>query len=331
MDYERPPPTFGKVSKETHYLQAASIRIDQRIVSADPQLTFLRQLYTLPSQTFTFSTTRATDGRLVGASAMDDPLNALPAATLRQWSRRWETHLGERCRVWQASGPVEKSVPFIQSGCTTADGIELWRKRGDIDAIFATRVRRMAVSAEAVRLPFAALDTAALMRAGVGADHRHDYDAELRSPFGASALFRRSGNWVYVEERAPNAISISIHNSAIGADISYSHRRGTRRLSWSSRPLSNVPRSSGIAHLQRKGPAETVLGEECRMTGLMPRIADSGQIDCFTPDGIPLLSHRQSGTSMQILTAVRLSRKPQPLSKVMLPDTLSQPATWASR
>ncbi|MEH3100831.1 hypothetical protein [Sphingomonas adhaesiva] len=61
----------------------------------------------------------------------------------------------------------------------------------------------------------------------------------------------------------------------------------------------------------------------------LPRIPDAGGNDCLTPDGIPLLRLLHSAPSTQIFTAVRLSRTP--LGRIMLPETLSKPATWASR
>lgn len=333
VDYKRPPPTFGAVSNETHYLRGGSIRIDQRIVQARTKLVLLRQRYTRPGQTFTFETTRAVNGRLVGVSAMDDPLTSPPSAALRRWIGPIETHLGERCRVWQAIRPTKLTGSFVQSGCATADGIELWRKQANIDAIFATHVRRVAVAPQAVRLPFEALDTAALMRVGAGTDHRRDYEAVLQGPGGQSALFRRSGNWLYVEENAPGVVSITIHNSATGVAISYSRGRdGTRRLGWSQPPFGANARGVELPGTPLpKTPARTILGERCTMRDLMAGVSDAGRIDCLTTDGIPLLSSRQSWGSGQTLTATRLSRASQSLSKVMLPAAVTKSAAWLTQ
>lgn len=333
VDYKRPPPTFGAVSHETHYLRGGSIRVDQRIVQARTKLVFLRQRYTRSGQTFTFETTRAVDGRLVGVFAMDDPLTSPPTAALRRWSGPVETHLGERCRVWQAIRPIKLAGPFVQSGCSTTDGIELWRKQASIDAIFATRVRRVAVPPQAVRLPFEALDTAALMRVGAGTNHQHDYEVVLQGPGGQSALFRRSGNWLYVEENATGVVSITIDNSATGVAISYSRGRdGTRRLGWSQPPFATAARGVGLPGTPLpKSPARTILGERCVMLDLMAGVSDVGRVDCLTADDIPLLSSRQSWGSGQTLTATRLSRASQSLIKVTLPAAVIKPAAWLAQ
>jgi hypothetical protein len=332
IDYHRPPPTFGSVSEETHYLRGGLVRIDQRIVGARPNSISLRQQYTSPGQSFVFETIRTPNGRLVGVSAMDDPLSSPPPATLRRWTGPVETHLGEQCRVWQVTRSLEPTSSFLQSGCATADGLELWRKQASIDAIFATRIRRTTVPPETVRLPIETLDTTALIRAGAGSDHQHDYEVELQGLGGESAVYRRSGDWSYAEENTPRAIFIDIRNTSTGVVISYSRsQNGTRRLGW-SRPPANETRITALDNTPlTDAPTQTILGERCAMRDLMAGAQDVGRVDCLTADGIPLLSNRWSRGSQSTLNAIRLSRRPQPLATVMLPRALARPASWRPR
>ena len=261
---------------------------------------------------------------------MDDPLDAPPAASLRHWTGSVETHLGEHCRVWDAVRPTENGSSFVQSGCTTPDGFELWRKQASIDAITATRVRRTEVPLEAVRLPIEALNTAALLTAGANTDHRNDYAVLLHGPSGEIELYRRSGDWRYVAVNGQGAASIDVRNVATGVSISYSRdATGTRRLGWSRPPYADHVREKGMPGAPlAKASRRTILSEQCTMRDLMAGVMDAGRQDCLTKDGIPLLSNRQSWGSERTLTAMRLSRSPQPLAEFRLPAALTQPDAW---
>ncbi|MGK6324768.1 hypothetical protein ACMGDM_17025 [Sphingomonas sp. DT-51] len=82
------------------------IRIDQRTREGSAQVALLRQQYTRPGQPFVFETVRSLDGRLLGVQAMDDPLSAPPLSELRHETGKVETHLGRKCRVWEAVRPT---------------------------------------------------------------------------------------------------------------------------------------------------------------------------------------------------------------------------------
>ncbi len=323
IDYDRPPPRFGGVATETHFVRGDAIPIDQQINPAGTQVTNLRQIYLQPGQPFTFETTRSADGQLIGARIAEDPHSAPPATALRQSTGPAETHVGETCRPWKVDQKTLDKKSFVQSGCTTVDGIELWRKQADINAIYATVVRRTPVSREAVRLPFEALDTRQLIRREAGSDHRSDYEVLLTDLSGGTELHRRSGNWVYIEDSAGGERIISVRNLATGVELNYFRdKNGKRRSSW-SRPYrpANRPGAKPDNAASPGFRQQTILGEKCSWRdGWPPLIVfDASRSDCRTADGILLASSRTNWGSMRRLTATRLSRRKQPVSAVMLP------------
>ncbi len=332
VDYDRPPPRFGNVAKETHVTRGDLVRIDQRVIPAHTQITILRQLYTRTGQPFTFETTRSADGHLIGARIADDPLFAPPAKTLRQSAGPRERHAGELCQPWTVSQRTSDGSMFQQAGCTTADGIELSRKKGVIDAISATNVRRTAVSAGAVRLPFETLDTTLLVRQEAGSDHRSDYELVLADRHGATVLQRRSGNWLYIEERVGQVRTISVRNLLTGVEIRYSrNRNGRRAWMWSRsfaptvRPAAKPDKATSAATRQ-----ETILGEKCSWQNAWPGVIvfDGSKSDCRTADGVVLASVETSMGSMTHFTATSLSRRTQPLSAIKLPAEVTDRAAW---
>ncbi|MGK6324769.1 hypothetical protein ACMGDM_17030 [Sphingomonas sp. DT-51] len=215
----------------------------------------------------------------------------------------------------------------MQSGCSTAAGVELWRKQANIDTIITERLRESVVTAEDVRPPLEALDTASLMRETAGSDHRKDYEVKLEGDDQNSALYRRSGNWRYVEEEGDGFQLVKIDNLRTGVSISYSREKdGTRRLGWSRPPWALQPRKEQFSGRSLRGePAKTILGERCSMYDMMPGVMDAGRLDCLTRDGVPLISNRSSWGRLRSWKAVRLSRKSQPLPQVTLTHDITDP------
>lgn len=330
VDYSHPPKQYGAVATETHRIKDGVTRIDRHEEAGDPKAPMLRQEHTRPGQPFRFVTWRSADGRLVGVHAMDDPFAAPPPVELRRETGRIETHLGRQCRTWEAARPSGLQRTFLQSGCSTAEGIDLWRKQANIDTITADRLQRAKVTAEEVRPPLEALGTASLMREAAGSDHRGDYEVVLEGEDGSSASYRRSGNWRYVEEQGRGFISIRINNGLTGVAIDYSRGKdGARRLGWSRPPLAPISRRTQFGGRSLPGePSQTILGERCVMRDMMPGVMDAGQIDCLTKDGVPLISNRTSWGSGRSLRAVRLSRKPQSLAKVSLARAVTDVGAW---
>ena len=333
IEYNRPPPTRGEPSSETHYLRGDLVRVDQIIRPATMQIDLLRQKYTRPGQPFSFNTVRTLDGGLVYVFVMDDALSSPPLANLRRWSGAEETHVGEPCRVWKAIRTTKSAYTFEQTGCSTKDGIELWQNQANIDAITATRIQRREVSAEAVRLPIETLNLVRLMQTEPGTDHRQDYDVLLEGAPGRTGLYRRSGNWRYVAETSPDSVSISVRNATTGVEINYSRERdGARRLGWLRPPYGANRRGNDLYRRPLpSSPTRTILGQQCKMYDLMVGVHDAGRVDCLTSDGIPLLSNRSSWGSGYTLEAKRFSRRPQPLADVMLPAALTDPAAWPTK
>lgn len=332
VDYDRPPPRFGDVAKETHLIRGDLVRIDQRVTPANTQVTILRQQYTGPSQPFTFETTRSADGQLIGARIADDPLSAPPAKVSRQSAGPSELHAGETCGPWQVMRKTSQALSFVQSGCATSDGIELWRRQGSVDAIYATTVRRTVVNKDAVRLPFEALDTTRLVQREAGNDHHSDYEVLLTGSGTDEQLHRRSGNWLYVAEAVGKSRMISVRNILTGVEIHYYRTKdGQRQWSW-SRPYQAARKASAWKAVTTALAADqkTVLGENCTWQNALPDVIihDASKSDCRTKDGIPLAIAQTNWGFTRYLTATRLSRRVQPVSAIMLPIELTSRAAW---
>ncbi len=332
VDYDRPPPRFGNEAKETHVVRGESVRIDQRVIPANTRITIVRQQYTRTGQPFTFETTRSADGQLIGARIADDPLSAPPAKALRRSAGPREKHAGETCQPWEVVRKISQDQSFVQSGCAAVDGIELWRKQGRVDAIYATKIRRTVVAEDAVRLPFEALDTTRLVQREAGNNHHSDYEVLLTGSGDDKQLHRRSGNWLYVEEVVGQSLVILVRNISTGVEIHYSRTKDGQRQWFWSRPFQPA-REAPARQTTATGPAakqKTILGEQCTWQNSWPDVIvhDASKSDCRTNDGIPLAIAQTNWGFTRYLTATRLSRRVQPVSAILLPIELTSRAAW---
>jgi hypothetical protein len=333
IDYDRPPPTFGKRPKEVWYKHGQSIRIDSESVLPKSKTVIVHHFYTRPGQRFSFLVSRyKSDGSLRMLMLLEDPVAAPPLISRRKFTEVKRTLIGEHCRVWNVGNPLESGLPFVQSGCMTADGIDLERRQANIDAIFARRISREPVPADSVSIPLEVFRLTSWVAGQPKINHQQDFEVVLQAadPRQGSEILRRSGPWKLHLKDAPTSQSTIVSNEDAGLSISFGKgRNGPRRLSISrqSREPHQPPldyAGEPITNL----PGETILGEKCKWRDMMPGTADAGRHECRTADGIPLKISLTGWGSRTVLTAVTLHRSPQPIASALPgPDILS-PATW---
>lgn len=330
VEYDRPPPTFGKPSAETLYQHGDRMLIESNITNERTGERFVRREFTRPGQAVAFRMLSQEDGTYVSLTLMDDPLDAPPPKSLRNYPGDTGKVLGETCRIWQAVRPTDSkwSSDFVQSGCSTKDGVELWRRQASIDAIFARKVQRRPVSAESVRPPIEALDLSRWADLKGHQGHSADYEVELRSESGRvrHRIARRSGAWVSVREGSYGPwFGHSVRNKENGIRTQYSKDpKGNRQFTISrGRPTAD----DGRVRLKNV-PDETILGERCEWWDSMPHTYDAGQTDCITRDGIILKTNYVSMGSVSSIQAIRLTRSPQPLAAVLPSADIVSPSAW---
>lgn len=330
VDYERPPPAYGKTSKEVLRQHAGRIRIDSRIEQPEG-LVAERQEFTSLGQQAAFEVGRFADGRLAFLSVRDDPFRAPPPMTARAVAGRRETHLGEACQPWRVSTTIPHGIEFVQSGCATADGIELWRRQASIDAIFATKVTREPVAPADVRAPVELLNVLNWISASAPADHAKDFGVVLQPEGGVGrrVTVRRSGFWRGVAEDGRDWSSLVVTNPMEELRLVYSRNaNGERQLNIGRRPFLaalNVE-YSGVRVASRAD--EIIHGERCHWWDMMPGIEDAGRLECRTEDGAPLKIEYESWGNVLTVVASKLDRSPQPLSAVMPTEELMSGASW---
>lgn len=341
VTYNRPPPTFGAPSRETWIRYGQRIRINSQS-EYDKGVVLTNQTFTQPGQQVSFQLSRYRDGSLASLALMNDPLAAPPRMELRQFTGELETHVGERCRVWRVAHPMKDHSDFVQSGCITDGGVELWKRQANVDAIFAAKVSYREVSPEDVRVPIEALDLASWgVPAGL-ADHTRDYEVILRAEGEGQGqdqhqVSRRSGPWIYTrtessqrERRSGQWVGLHISNAEAGLDLHYSEGLNeARSLSITRYSLDRT--SIAFADPRErvaKRPNETIIGEECQWWDMEPGMSDAGRAECITPDGISLKIENYSRARRSTIVAIGLRRSPQPLSAVLPDESMVSPAAW---
>lgn len=330
VTYDRLPPTFGAAPKEIWFKRGDAVRIDTHW--SDGQAT-IGQQFTRHGQKVIFNVQRLADGRLQSLYLMDDPLRALPEIPLRAFSGATEEYLGRNCRVWQLAHQFGNRQ-FVQSGCITSDGIELWWKNSDISTLRATSIAYKSVPEQDVKAPFEAFD----LEKWAIFDENYDHSGDYRVDFSGNFYYRqttrvsvKSGPWLSVSDQDKSGVSnVSLINMTTGFKAKYSKfLDGTRHFSVvrDAKPhLQSQPR----AHEVRldNHPDGMLLGEQCQWWDTAPGVHDAGRSECRTIDAIPLIIRTSSRGTQFHLTATHLSRSSQPISAVILRKEILDPAFW---
>jgi hypothetical protein len=331
VSYDRPPPTFGAAPKEVMRQHGDRIRIDSRTPGNAMRPAWTLQKFTRPGQAVRFELSRTDDGRPAALTLMDDLLSAPPRSELRRFTGALETRLGERCRVWQAIRAGSAGHDFVQSGCVTADGVELWRRQASIDAVFATKVVRGPVPAGAVRPPVEVLSLDHWVPRARTEDHSKDYEVVLTAPSGLRMTTRRSGDWIVIEEDLVRGGSrLTIGNVSEGFGLTYLRSPNGQRQLQIRRVTPTrdaVDQQAGVRVADRAD--DTVFGQVCQWWDMMHGVMDAGRLECRTADGVVLKEERivRGGGTMWVAT--KLTRKLQPLEAVERAGrSVLSPSVW---
>lgn len=288
--------------------------------------------YDAPGQFTRVLVARLRSGALLSLQLDWASMPGTPALADRTPTAEHRTFMSETCRVWETS-----QAGFVQRGCTTADGIDLWRKDGTVRELTVTQLARRHVPASAVTPPLHLLDPRLWVSRGQRAQPADSEGAEviltpddfLRGPL----VVRRSGAWLSVQQGRPASVDYTFTLSNSVERLSYLFYRtekGAGHLSiGKARP--GAEDEGGVPPAWIEGPGdETVLGEACRWVNPTPNIVTSegGVRECRTRDGLPLKVSLGRRGGFTEYTAVTLHRGKVPLADVMPPPGQAALSTW---
>lgn len=223
----------------------------------------------------------------------------------RTRTRERDTALGETCSIWRAEldDPPPRDREIVE-GCTTRDGVDLWRRmimpEGDLHgyhSVRATSVERRPVSVAEAHPPRELLDATAWRDGPAEAGETPNNEVRLDGMDEAAGLYgemiiRRRAGWTY-RSTVGRVISLEydfggpFYSYAISSDGRLSHLF----ISRSDRPNASLNRS------------ETVLGETCTWFG-----ADLRNAECRTRDGAILAVRHSAAEHTAHWTATSVRR-----------------------
>ncbi len=333
VTYDRLPP--GEQIRRNH---GSQYRIDARVRQGNTNEFLNLQIFNRPAQRSSFKIYRHDDGSLAGLSVQQDELSAIPQPLTANFTGGAETHLGEKCRIWRISHKTNDGNDFVQSGCLTPDGISLWSRQANIDAVFARKIYRQPVSPADVRVPAEFLDIRSWAKNIGRQSHAKDFEVI----FGPSAsnfrykrapaerhVERRSGSWTYSADGTDDKPRyISVLNPDEGLSLIYSMSGGGVMTINRQSPKRSTSNDIGGKVRDARRADEIILGEKCQWWNMMPGMNDGGQFNCITEDGITLKIDRMSYNTVVTREAITLRRSPQPLTAVLPGKQITSPAAW---
>jgi hypothetical protein len=249
---------------------------------------------------------------------------------------------GERCTWWEVIRKTSSTWhgPSWLS-CLTDDGIEVGTKVLDYDnkpereTRLLTLVRRPVAEAE-VNPP------ARLFDPGFWLKPRREYPDKPAA--AADFEVTMSGNnsqkrvlrhypWRFEEIRDDNgSIRLTVWNELENQGMfirisTVQHQLYALRSPLDPKhPHSFFDQRTGQVDLKRY---DEILGERCTWFDLMPNVADVGNEQCLTADGVPLRDVRTSGWGYGANhTAVSVRRRPVDLKEMFPAPELLDPTTW---
>jgi hypothetical protein len=273
---------------------------------------------------------RAPPGPVGTASFVRNGLAGLWDTTPRNTGQR-QTVLGETCSVWETLRA--RDVPLAKLSCVTDDGIELsykWVSKYVQSSGEAVRVERRPLADADVQPP-RDLFTWSWWTAGQPtsepATAGFDYETVMRQPNGDGVrVTRRHGPWSHVDE-SETRMRRSVVVTSPGLRLQYWELRdGARQEMTILRLPPSAPQQAPSAKALNQ--SEKVLGETCDWFDTMPGMADAGQAQCRTADGIVLKESNFGRGYRSELVATRLSRRPVTLDEAMPPAELLAPKFW---
>jgi hypothetical protein len=331
VEYERPPPRFGRSPTETWTKQGDFIRVDVVSEPSDGQRAIRSSTYQRLGQQSVYTVGRYPDGSVASLFVMRDSLSHPPPLSERIFSGVTEKHLGQTCRVWRRSVPQAGGGMFNQSGCLSSEGVELWWRNANIDAIFAKAIRKVATRAGEVRPPLDLLDFRKWIAGAEPGDHQRDYEVLLstESAQPPSKIERRSGNWLLEHERSGSAVSLMLTNSRAGVTLRYNKGSGNdAKLVISKSAFATSAGANTAGERLVDTPDETVLGERCHWWNMAKGMTDYGRAECRTEDGALLIVRTSSWGASSVMKATKFKRGAIPMKSILPPADILAPEAW---
>ena len=234
---------------------------------------------------------------------------------------------GERCRVWRSEYRYRFNPdPIRESGCTTADGITLWRGYEHGSEWIATRLERRHVAPADVAPPIQWLDPTSWMDRPDATAVNPGFQVILRPIAERSGkgrwIVERSGPWTSTrtrdEARAMRHDTLTDESRRFA--FTYTSDRGGQSVSLQRRSSDQPPFSPAAEHASHLAD-QRVLGEGCSWW-VPNRDMEDVVYECRTADGAPLKTRNEWDGDGYI--AMDFRRGPVPLAR-LLPRTIVFP------
>lgn len=222
-----------------------------------------------------------------------------------------DTVLGERCRVWRSKYPES----YSELNCITEDGILLWQKTlytsGDEmqSARIVSLIRRH-VKASEVKVPAAALELSSYSQWPQGSNILPNDEVMLRgdasrwSTGGLLILNMRLGALRILDTRTAEGRAVRYLSSDYSLSVEEAKDGTLNRLDLSPRPASMDAASEG----QLIDGGATILGEPCQLYDMAVGVADYGEAQCRTSDGLMLQKAMSNRGWHSRATAIKITR-----------------------
>jgi len=309
ITYERAKPTFGKPLRTVLHQHGQRMRFDD--VGQSGEVT---QTFTTPGQTAKFEVVRRADGTPRVVSLIEDPAAAPAPNAKRTYSGETRTLLGQACQVWKASF----TPTLLQTGCTSADGVELFFQDMPYGERTAVSIERTKVAAKAVTPPIEWLDLATWAPVSTQ-DHSHDYRVRL-----GLIDMRRSGSWVRVDETQGAMRTTRLTDTATGVIFTYTTSGpGRRQLTIERNPAAAAFTGDAMARLN-----SVIQGQTCRWWDMTALVMDFSEQQCRTAGGAILSIERSTRGADFTLQAATYEDLPQSWTSIAPEREIASPTAW---
>lgn len=262
-----------------------------------------------------------------------------------------ETIGGEQCRWLEiVRGPPQEAARPIWLTCLTGDGIEVATKvlfsKGEVmTEARLTEIKRGPVPEADVQPPRRLFDAGTWLEPLRDYPDRPsnavDFEAKLVATASDNPMVDRTSEvrllrhypwWFRRRDGKDGSIQITVWNELENQGISYASSKGERRVVAAhspkdpKRPHQGFHESTGMEKL---GEQAEYLGEKCTWYDLMPNMADAGQKQCITSDGIPLKDNHWSGWgAVESFDTVEVTRRAVDMTEMLPPKEYLDASAW---
>ncbi len=145
-------------------------------------------------------------------------------------------------------------------------------------------------------------------------------------------LLRHYPWWFRQRDGKDGSVRVMVWNELENQGILYSSSKWERRLEAARSPVDPKRPWAGFdipTEMENLGKQDQFLGENCTWYDLTPNMADAGQKQCITSDGIPLKDDYWSGWSaVESFETVEFKRRTVDIGEMLPPREYLDPTAW---